>query len=66
MVKGVVGCAGLWGALYQDEVKGLDASIAESLVRAGHAVRVDADGNELAAEVKKNGVSKKSKRDAAP
>lgn len=58
-VKGVVGCAGLWGALNPDEVRTLDASIAESLVRAGHAIRVDADGNPLA-EKKAKGARKPS------
>lgn len=36
-VRGVVGCGGLWGNLFEGEERELDADIAESLIRAGYA-----------------------------
>jgi hypothetical protein len=39
-VKGIVGSAGEWGALYADEEKALPADVAMSLVNAGLASRL--------------------------
>jgi hypothetical protein len=36
-VRGIVSCAGLWGALAEGEERELDLEIAESLFRAGYA-----------------------------
>lgn len=36
-VRGVVGCAGLWGNLAEGEERELDADVAEGLLRAGYA-----------------------------
>jgi hypothetical protein len=40
-VRGLVSCAGLWGALAEGEERELDPEIAESLMRAGYAEPVD-------------------------
>jgi hypothetical protein len=40
-VRGIVSCAGLWGALGEGEERELDLEIAESLMRAGYAEPVD-------------------------
>ena len=45
-VRGLVGCAGLWGNLNEGEERELPVDIAESIMRAGYAEPVDAEQNE--------------------
>lgn len=62
-VRGVVSCAGLWGALEEGQERELDADIAESLMRAGFAEPVDDPATGLPPDVvEKKGESAPKKR----